>query len=63
VGSFFTITAPNFRKFPVQPNYEMRLGAGLRISPAGTGETGKFVYFDVDRRFVAVILANLRLEF
>jgi len=67
VGSSLTITGPSFRSFPVQPNYVMGLASPdeperpPEALPAATDATGTFVYFE-GRGFVAVTLANVRLE-
>ena len=67
LSSSLTITAPNFRGFPVQPNYVMglapdELDSPPEASPAATDDkTGTFLYFG-GGGFVAVTLANIRLE-
>ena len=66
-GSMLTITAPNFRTVPFQPNYGVQfLGSGP-FTPTVDDET-RFFCFDRDfsphagRLFVVVTLFTLRLE-
>jgi hypothetical protein len=59
-GSTLTITAPNLRTIPFQPNYAVQMQGLGPFTPTADDVSGVF-YFN-DRAFVVVSLYALRLE-